>query len=128
MRVRPWAVLSVMVFGCGGRIADDTVSQSNIDASQGSDAPPGFADASPAPPPPSSCTKSTVNMVKGSTGCDVSETWSCGSVTYGFSCLCPQGTCECWQDGTAKKLSGTLISCPSCVELDNASAVCGFPH
>jgi len=122
----------LIIVACGGKFADDTSIDPNAtdaDASVAPEAspfPPPAVDA--APPPSSQCTNTVIDVEQTGDVCAASEKWSCDSDDYEFRCACPQGTCECWQNGHQKKLVGEVVQCPGCIEPQNAVAICNFPH
>ncbi len=130
---RAAATVPLLLIACGGRFADDTTGVPN-DASDATAVASGDADgaAQPAteagPSLTSSCSNDLLEVQQTGSMCTTSEKWSCGSDSYGFSCFCPQGTCECWHNGIPTKATGSLVQCPGCIEAQDAFAICGFPR
>jgi hypothetical protein len=50
--------------------------------------------------------------------------------TYSVDCQCPQATCTCTAMATNGGSSGSVMyaGCPSCTQLGNLFALCGFPQ
>jgi hypothetical protein len=57
----------------------------------------------------------------------VSEMCSDGN-SYSVDCQCPRATCDCTRTGLPLVQSVSYPGCPTCTQLGNLFALCGFPQ
>jgi len=131
-----YAAISCASLACGGKIADDTATQDDDDASADAtkDVGLGWAETGPPvydaqpPPPQGTCSYTTPEISTDSNGkCSTTETWTCTGDLYEVQCNCWSQTCECYGNGK-KMLAFGFQGCPSCTLGSDVIAKCPFPH